>query len=74
MCLMAKYGSPMSQGAEMGLNQLAHNLNVSDQREAHPSRRAKGAFARTASPYIFAFCVPFDFAICSICCKWLSIV
>jgi hypothetical protein len=28
-----------------------------------------------SSPYIFAFSVvPLDFSICSICCRWLSII
>jgi hypothetical protein len=48
---MAKSGSPISQRAEMELNQLAHTtMNVSDQGETNPAERAEGAFARTASP------------------------
>jgi hypothetical protein len=74
MCLMAKSGSPMSQGAEMELNQLAHNLNVSDQRKRTQQNAPKAPLPGRPVPYIFAFCVPFECAICSICCRWLSIV
>jgi hypothetical protein len=74
MCLMAKSANPMSQSAEMGLNQLAHNHKRERPTGSEPSKARHRRICLDGKSYILAFCVPFDFAICSICCRWLSIV